>query len=304
MRVFRWLLLPVAFFWLTGYESRSLDECLAETTVDCALDEAVAAAGAVEDRRQRAGVLSYVARVQADIGRAADARSTIERVLFLKRDFMDSRAHDGIDANLARTYALLGEVGKAMEIAEGIGDPGRITVAYAWIAQIRARDGDKTGADRTISLALAQAKDLSQEQLAFPFAQMAIARAYAGDREEALAIADSALKLSASFDRDMRRARVAAVVAVAESVAGAQDRARASLGRVKDYLADMESDNASARDRASVLAYLAWAQALTGDREGALASIEPLKALIGGGMDSLSQSSQLAAIALVLAKAD
>ncbi len=58
MRVFRWLLLPAAFFWLTGYESPSLDECLAETTVDCALEEAVAAAGAVEDRRQRAGVLS------------------------------------------------------------------------------------------------------------------------------------------------------------------------------------------------------------------------------------------------------
>ncbi len=228
----------------------------------------------------------------------------IERVLFLKRDFMDSGAHDRIDANLARIYALLGEVGKATEIAEGIGDPGRITLAYAWIAQIQARDGDRAGADETISLALAQAEDLPQERLAFPFAQMAIARAYAGDKQEALAIADSALGLSDSLDGDMFRARVAAVVAVAESVAGAQDRARASLGRVKEYLADMESDNASARDRSSVLAYLAWAQALTGDREGALASTEPLKALIGGGMVSLSQSSQLAAIALVLVKAE
>lgn len=44
MRSFRWLLLPAAQFWLTGYEAQSLDECLAETTVDCAIEQAVVAA--------------------------------------------------------------------------------------------------------------------------------------------------------------------------------------------------------------------------------------------------------------------
>ena len=193
MRMLRWILLPVAFFWLTAYESRSLDECLAETTVDCALDQSIAAAGEIEDRRQRAGALSYIARVQADIGREADARDTIEKVLFLKRDFMDSDAHDGIAANLARIYALLGDVDRAMETVEGIGDPGRVTMAHAWIAQSQARAGDKGGADMTISRALAAAEDLSREQLAFLFAQMAIARAYTCDKEDTLAIADSAL---------------------------------------------------------------------------------------------------------------
>lgn len=302
--MFRWILLPVAFFWLTAYESRSLDECLAETTADCALDQAIAAAGEVEDRRLRAGVLSYVARVQVDIGRVADARDTIEKVLFLKRDIMDSDAHDRIAANLARVYALLGDVDKAVETVEGIGDPGRVTMAHAWIAQSQAMAGDKGGADLTISRALAAAEDLPGEQLAFVFAQMAIARAYTGDEVETLAIADSALKLSARFNSDLLRARVAALVAVAESAAGAQDRAKGSLERAKEFLADMESANAPARDRASVLAYLAWAQALTGDREGAMASTEPLKELIRDQLDSYSRSSQLAAVALVLVKAE
>jgi tetratricopeptide (TPR) repeat protein len=304
MRKLRWLLLPVAFFWLTAYESRSLDECLAETTADCALEQSIAAAGEIEDRRQRAGALSYIARVQADIGREADARDTIEKVLFLKRDFMDSGAHDRIAANLARVYALLGDVDRAKEIVEGMGDPGRVTVAHAWIAQSQAMAGDKGDADMTISRALAAAEDLPSEQLAFLFAQMAIARAYTRDEAETLAIADSALKLSTRFNSDLLRARVATVVAVAESAAGAQDRARASLGRVKELLADMEFTNAPAKELASVFAYLAWAQALTGDHDGALASMEPLKALIRDRLDTNSQSSQLAAIALVLVKAE
>lgn len=304
MRMLRWLFLPVAFFWLTAYESLSLDECLAEITADCALDHAIAAAGEVEDRRRRAGVLSYIARVQADIGREADARNTIETVLFLKRDFMDAGAHDRIAANLARVYALLGDVDKAVETVEGIGEPVRVTMAHAWIAQSQAMAGDKGGADLTISRALAAAEDLPREQIAFVFAQMAIARAYTGDEVETLAIADSALKLSARFNSDLLRARVATLVAVAESAAGAQDRAKASLGRIKGLLANMESAGAPAKELASVFAYLAWAQALTGDREGAMASAEPLKELIRYQLDSYSRSSQLAAIALVLVKAE
>jgi tetratricopeptide (TPR) repeat protein len=303
MRMLRWLLLPAALFWLTGYESQSLEDCLAETTADCALDQSIAAAGEIEDRRQRAGILSYIARVQADIGRAADARDMIEKVLFLKRDIMDSSAHDRIAANLARIYALLGDIDKAMEIVEGIGDPGRITLAYAWIAQSQANAGDKSGAEMTISRTLAAAKDLPREQLAFLVAQLAIARAYTGDEVETLAIADSALELSVRFNSDLLRARVATVVAVAENAVGAQGRAKASLGRVKELLAGMESPSTPAKELASVLAYLAWAQALTGDREGALASTELLKPLIRDRLDTSSQSSQLSAVALVLVKA-
>jgi hypothetical protein len=46
MRNIQRLLPPLAPLWLTGCESQSLNECLAETTVDCAMDQAVAAARA------------------------------------------------------------------------------------------------------------------------------------------------------------------------------------------------------------------------------------------------------------------
>jgi tetratricopeptide (TPR) repeat protein len=303
MHKLRWLLVPVALFWLTGYQARSLDDCLKAISTDCALTEAIAAAATVEDGRQRAGALSYIARVQADIGREADARSTLAEVLFLKRDIMDAGTHDWIAANLARVYALLGDFAKAMETAAGIGDPMRLTMAYTWIAQSRAHAKDREGTDSAIAKALAAAEDLPREQLAIPFAQMAIAQARIGDKAETQAIADSARKLSDSFNNSLLQARVATIIAVAESAAGAQGRAKASLGRAKGLLAEMESADAPASELASVLAYLAWAQALTGDREGALASIEPLKALIRDRLDTSSQSSQLAAIALVLVEA-
>lgn len=303
MRMLRWLLLPAALFWLTAYESRSLDECLAETTADCALEQAIAAAGEIEDRRWRASALAYIARVQADTGREAEARNMIDKVLFLKRDIMDPSSRDWLDTNLVRIYALLGDFGKAMETLEGIGDPGRVVLTYSWIAQSQARAGDKAGVSATVSRALGVAKDLSRDQFAVPFAQMAIALAHTGDKAETLALVDSAVQLSASFDNDMLRARVATIVAVAENSAGAQDRARASLDRAQELLADMESASAPAKELASVLAYLAWAQALTGDREGALDSTETLKVLIRDRLDTSSQSSQLAAIALVLVKA-
>jgi tetratricopeptide (TPR) repeat protein len=304
MRKFHWLLLPVALFWLTGYQSSALDECLAETTVDCAIDQSAAVAVTIEDRRERARAFAYIARVQADTGREADARKTIDKILALKRDIMDPGTQDGLDSSLARIHGLLGDFGKALKILEGIGNPGRVILTYAWIAQSQATAGDKTGVDLSISRALAAAKDVPREQLAFPFAQIAVARGYMGEKEEALAIADSALKLSGKFNSDPIQARVLTVVAVAENAVGAQGRAKASLDRAKEFLADMESTNAPAKDLASLLAYLAWAQALTGDREGTLASLEPLKVLIRDNLAPYSQSSQLAAIALVLNKAE
>lgn len=304
MRKLRWLMLPAALFWLTAYEAQSLDRCLAETTVDCALDEAVAVAVSLEDRSQRSIAFSYIARVQADTGREAAARETIQKVLTIKRNIMDPNTQNRLDSNIARVHALLGDPAQGLEIAEGIGNPGRLVMTYAWIAQSQAMAGDRAGVDRTVSKALAVAEDIPQQQLASPFAQLAIAKSYIGDREEALAIADSALKLSGKFNSDLIQARLLTVVAVAENAAGAQGRTRKSLDRAREFLAGMESANAPAKELASLLAYLAWAQALTGDREGALASLEPLKQLIREGLDPYSQSSQLAATALVLAKAE
>ena len=208
MRKFHWLLLPVALFWLTGYQSSALNECLAETTVDCAIDQSAAVAVTIEERRERARALAYIARVQADTGREADARKTIDKILALKRDIMDANTQDGLDSSLARIQGLLGDFGKALEIVEGIGNPGRVVLTYAWIAQSQAMAGDEAGFDLSVSKALAAAENVPRDRLAFPFAQLAIAHGYMGDHEEALAIADSALKLSGKFNSDPIQARV------------------------------------------------------------------------------------------------
>ena len=303
MRYLRWLAIPAALFVLTGYESRTLDRCLDETTIQCALDESAAVANSIEDVRQRASAFVYIARVQADIGQQAQARITVDKVLALKRSIMDPVFQDSLESGVARIHALLGEAERAIEIAQGIGEPARAALTNAWIAQAQAHAGDRAGARKSIARALESASDSSQEQLAYLFSQLAMAQAYMGDREETLAILDSALQLSDRFNSDLLKARTAAGAAVAESAVGETARAARSLERVQELRAEMEADHAPAKDMASVLAYLAWAQALVGDRDAALASIEPLKELIGSQLDPFSQSSQLAAVALVLAKA-
>lgn len=299
----RWLSIPTVLLLLTGFETESLNNCLAETTVECALEAAISAANSIEDNRRRAMGLAYVARVQADIGRAGDAGDMIGKVLHLKRGIMDPAAQDGLESGVARVHALLGNIETALEIAQGIGDPGRATMTYAWIAQAQAGAGDIAEARKTITLALAVAEDVPQEQLAISFSQLAIAQAHIGDRDETLAILNSAMALSERYNGDLLKARIAAVAAVAESAVGAQDRAARSLERVKELLDRMEADNAPAKDLGSVLAYLAWSQILTGDRDGSLSSVDSLKSLIATQPDGFMRSSQLAAIALVLGKA-
>lgn len=298
----RLLSIPTILLLLTGFETESLNSCLAETTVECALEEAISAANSIEDHRRRAMGLAYVARVQADIGREAEALKLIDKVLLLKRGIMDAAALNSLDAGVARVHALVGNHEIAAEIAQGIGDPGRAIMTYAWIAQAKASGGDRTGARKAVSLALAAAEGLPRERLAFPFSQLAIAEGYMGERNETLAIVNSALALSDRFNDELLKARIAAGAAVAEAAVGEQERAALSLERVMEILDRMEADGAPAKDLGSVLAYLAWAQILIGNRAEAQANVDSLKPLIANQPDGSVRSNQLAAIALVLGK--
>lgn len=302
MHLLRLLLLPALVFCLAGYKGASLQACLAETTVQCALDESIAAARSLEDERERASAFAYIARVQADIGRTAEARDMLAKVYALKRGIMDSRAQDGLESGIARIHALLGERGRALEVAEGIGDPARAALTYAWIAQAQAAAGETEAAGRTIALAVEKSERSEDTQLAFLFSQLAIAQAHTGDRKVTLAVADVALRLSWKFNGNMLKARSVSAIAVAEYVAGAGERAAASLQQIRDLVAQMEADREPAKDLGSGYAYLAWAEALAGEPDNAMASLEPLKRLIGDGLEGYSQSSQLAATALVLGK--
>ncbi|MCK4867195.1 MAG: hypothetical protein KAT39_04030, partial [Alphaproteobacteria bacterium] len=166
MRKFRWLLLPAALFWLTGYEAQSLDECLTETTAACAIDQAVLAARKISKQTLRATAYSYIARVQADAGRDSDARAHLAQVSLLKREIQEPGLRDGISANQVRVHAMLGEFGEALAFAESIGNPLAAVRAWSWVAESQARAGDNAGADQSIERALAAAAELPMEQMA------------------------------------------------------------------------------------------------------------------------------------------
>ena len=277
MRKYRWLLLPAALFWLTGYESRSMDECLAETTVGCAIDQAVLAARTIGDQSQRAAAYSYIARVNADTGHDADAREYLALAGVAKREVMAPNLRAGISASQARINAMLGEFGEALALAEAIDNPVAAVRAWSWIAESQARAGDNTGADRSIERALAVAAKLPVEQMAFPMAMMAVAKAHEGEHEEALAVADAALDLASRYDNDLWQARVASLVAVAQAEAGEHIRAAKSLARATAHLSRLVADGAPVEQHGSALAFIAWAEALSGDSAGARTRLEALK---------------------------
>jgi tetratricopeptide (TPR) repeat protein len=304
MRKFRWLLLLAALVWLTGYEAQSLDECLAETTVDCAIDQAVVAARKIDKPTLRAAAYSYIARVQADAGRDAGAREHLVLVGILKRQIMEPRLRGGISANQARIHALLGEMDQALAKAESVHEPAAAVRAWSWVAESQARAGDNEGADRSVERALSAAAEMPQERIAFPLALMAIAKAHAGDRDEALAAAAAALDLASRYDDELWQARVASLAAVAQAAAGERDQAVESLARAAAHLSRLTEGGAPPEQPSSALAYIAWAQALAGDGDGARARLDDLKALIREMPDHYWRSVSLAAIALVLAKLD
>jgi tetratricopeptide (TPR) repeat protein len=304
MRKFRWLLLPAALVWLTGYEAQSLDECLAETTVDCAIDQAVVAARKIDKPTLRAAAYSYIARVQADAGRDAGAREHLVLVGILKRQIMEPGLRDGISSNQARVHALLGEMDQALAIAENVHESAAAVRAWSWVAESQARAGDNEGANQSIVRALTAAAEMPQERIAFPLALMAIAEAQAGERDEALEAAAAALELASRYDDQLWQARVASLAAVAQAAAGDRGQAVESLVRAEVHLSRLSEGDAPPEQRSSALAFIAWAQALAGDGPGARARLEDLKALIREMPDHYWRSISLSAIALVLAKSE
>lgn len=302
MRKLRWVLIPAALFWLTGYEAQPLSDCLTETAIDCALEQAAVAANQVGKDGQRAIAYSYIARVAADAGRYADARKYLDLAGSIKRTLIEVTYRDGISRNQARVHAMMGEFAEAIALAEGIGDAAAASMAWSWIADSQARAGDIAGADRSLALALEAASELPAEKLGFSMALMAVVKADQGARDEAMGAADAALKLSRRYDDDMIQARVASLAAVAQAAVGEQGRARESLALAEAGLARMAEDGAPSQQRGSALSYIVWAQALSGDGDGARARLGEVKALVPEIADHYYRSTYLAAIALVLAK--
>lgn len=304
MRRLRWLLIPAVLLWSFGAQGQSLKECLANATIDCALAQAVLAAGNAETNGKRGLAYSYIARVAADAGRYADARRYYGEAGAIKRSLIEVNLRDGISGNQARVRAMMGEFGQAMTLADGITNAAVAARSWSWIAHAQAIAGDRAGSDLSLERALELATEISQDRLAFSLALMGVVRAHQGERDDALGAVDAALELADRYEPELIQVRVAALATVARAAAGESELAKEALALAEAGLGRMKQDGAPARDRSSAVSYIAWSQALSGDGAGARARLEEMTALVPEIADPYFRSIYLAAIALVLTKSE
>jgi tetratricopeptide (TPR) repeat protein len=300
----QWLLILTVLWWSAAAQAQSLEECLANATIDCALAQAVIAANAVKTDGQRGLAYSYIARVAADGGRYADARRYYDEASVIKRGLIEVNFRDAISGNQVRVHAMMGEFGEAISLADGIANKAVASRSWSWIAHAQAIAGDRAGSGLSLDRALEMAAEMSQDRLAFSMALMGVVRADQGEREDALGAVDAALELADRYEPDIIRVRVAALAMVARAVAGESELAKEALVSAEAGLRRMEQDGATARDLSSAMSYIAWSQALSGDGVGAQARLHEMINLVPEVVDPYYRSIYLAAIALVLTKSE
>lgn len=300
----RWLLVPVVLFWSAGAQGQSLEECLANATIDCALAQAVEAADLAETDDRRGLAYSYIARVAADAGRYADARRYYREADVIKRGLAEVNLRDSISGNQARVHAMMGEFGEAMALADDIVNIGVAVRSWSWIAHAQAVAGDRAGSDLSLKTALELAAGIPRDRLAFSLALMGVVRAHQDERDDALGAVRAALELADRYEPEMIQVRVAALATVARAVAGEGELAKEALARAEAGLDRMKKDSAPASDQSSAMSYIAWSQALSGDGVGARRRLDEMAGLARQIADPYYRSIYLAAIALVLAKSE
>ena len=300
----RWLLILAALFWSPAAQGQSLEECLANATIDCALAQAVLAANAAETDGKRGLAYSYIARVAADAGRYADARRYYGEASAIKRSLIEVKYLEAISGNQVRVHAMMGEFGEAMTLADGIVDAVVASRSWSWIAHAQAIAGDRAGSDLSLKRALELAAELSQDRLAFSLALMGVVRAHQGEHDDALSAVNAALELADRYEPAIIQVRVAGLAAVARAAAGERELAMEALVLAERGLIGMKQAGAPARDQSSALSYIAWAQALGGGGAGVQVRLNEMTALVPEVDDPYYRSIYLAAIALVLAKSE
>ncbi len=222
----RWLLILSVLFWSVAAQGQSLEKCLANATIDCALAQAVIAANAAEMDGQRGLAYSYIARVAADAGRYADARRYYAEAGAIKRSLIEVNFREAISGNQVRVHAMMGEFGEAMTLADGIADAVVASRSWSWIAHGQAVAGDRRGSGLSLNKALELAGDISQERLAFSLGLMGVVRAHQGERDDALGAVEAALELADRYEPEIIQVRVAALAAVARAAAGEGELAK------------------------------------------------------------------------------
>lgn len=290
--------LPVA---LAACEPAEVRACRTAPTFDCAIERALAEVEAIEDPVMRAMADAYVARVLADAGLPAEARARIDAVLSATPDPAGAQGGANPLPIAARTLAILGDVEGARAVADDIVDAYNAALARASIAASLARAGRRSEAMVSLDRALDAAPDLTEAQRPYIFAYAALAMSAMGDAALARDMAETAIRKAEALD-PAARARVLAVGGVAQWMAGAGGDADRSLRRIDTILAVLDRERRHPAHTSTVLGFLAWARAETGDRTGAQEAVGRLAETLGELREPRFRALAFSVIALALAK--
>ncbi len=277
-----------------------LDSCLAAPTYGCLIDQAEKAANGLGPEFERINAFAYIVRVVAVTGRQEDAR---KYMAVLERSATDGGGPRIVSASLVRAYASMNQLHRARNYAAQITKPNDAGLAYAWLADNEARLGDNAGARESIDRAHSLARGLDAGDSAAVLASIAVAEVSAAKPLRAVEAATTARALALSRAAPYRQVGVLATGAVALFEAGYRSEASQFLGDASNAAQTVEADG-NVSQHAVSLAYLAWAQAITGEAEPARRSLERLLKLVPDLRSPLGQSLSLAAAAMALAHID
>ncbi len=127
--------------------------CLNAPTKTCAFESAMQTAISEELNIERAKVLIAVGRAMAETGKPDDARMTLNMALEEARQSKISFAVDAKILDLAPVYAMIGDVDRAIELADSVQSPNGRDAILSKSAEMVARQGDVVGS-RKISEAI------------------------------------------------------------------------------------------------------------------------------------------------------
>ena len=216
-------------FWTRARVLVGIAEALVEAGQ---ADQALDAAGRIEDPRQRARVLVGIAEALVEAGQADQALETVEEAVSVAGRIENSWTRVRVLVGIAEALAGAGLADRALETAGRIGDPWEREEVLAGVAEVLVGAGL---ADRALEAA-GRIEDPRQRAEAL----VGIAKALAGAGLVGADLADRTLETAGRIEDPWERAKALAgiaeaLVGIAEALAGVglADRALEAAGRIE-----------------------------------------------------------------------
>jgi hypothetical protein len=201
----------------------------------------------------------YIAQALARKGDITNAKSCAARTSGICR----ARA----DAAIARAQAASGDITAAKETIKGLADTNEQALAYAFVAEIQAKNGDQPGARDTVGLAKAAALQVPDYLSQTAFGAVAKAAVKAGDMD------------GASELRKTGESYISSQIAIAQAEMGDIAAAKETDAQISDPF-----------DHAFAQVSIAEAESRAGDAAGAIQALDSART----AASSISDSSKAA----------